>query len=182
MADEVIHPDDSSFRSEEGAPKVEIEERRSNPRYPFTATAEVVDMKSRTRMNARTSDLSRHGCYVDTNSPFPLQTKVRIRITNAKKSFETHATVVYSLPNMGMGLAFGVPVPEQLKILKKWISDLSGETEADFEVSAQDGEPLAESAAKNEYQFVLQELLIILMQKGSLTHAEGNALLQKLLR
>jgi hypothetical protein len=162
-----------------------IEDRRISPRFPFTATAEVVDMKSRTRMNARTSDLSRHGCYVDTQSPFPLHTKVRIRINNAKKSFDTYATVVYSLPNMGMGLSFGTPDPEQAKILKGWIDDLSGESEADFDLSSQDD---ARSAAQlaaptsKENALVIQELLLVLMQKGTLSENEGKALLQKLLR
>jgi hypothetical protein len=162
-----------------------IEDRRNAPRFPFTATTEVVDIKSRTRMNARTSDLSRHGCYIDTQSPFPLHTKVRIRITNAKKSFETHATVVYSLPNMGMGLSFSTPEPEQQKILTAWIDDLSGESEANFDLSSQDDQPSAaagQPAARNEHVLVLQELLLVLMQKGTLSETEGKALLQKLLR
>jgi hypothetical protein len=160
-----------------------IEDRRISPRFPFTATSEIVDVKSRTRMNARTSDLSRHGCYVDTQSPFPLHTKVRIRITNAKKSFETPATVVYSLPNMGMGLSFGTPDPEQQKVLTGWIDDLSGETEAAFDLSSQDDQlSTGQPAGKIEQALVLQELLLVLMQKGTLSETEGKALLQKLLR
>jgi hypothetical protein len=163
-----------------------IEDRRSSPRFPFTATAEIVDLKSRTRMNARTSDLSRHGCYVDTQSPFPLHTKVRIRINNAKKSFDTHATVVYSLPNMGMGLSFSTPEPDQLKVLTRWIDDLSGVTEAEFEMSPSLSEQADAAAAPaahgSDHALVLQELLLVLMQKGTLSENEGKALLQKLLR
>src|SRR5579864_1962576 len=108
------------------------DDRRSNARYGFTATAEVVDMNSRTRMNTRISDLSMEGCYVDTNAPFPIRTKVRIRVSASKKTFETLGVVVYSLPNMGMGISFAEPVPQQRAILKKWIDELSGAVEADF--------------------------------------------------
>jgi hypothetical protein len=40
-------------------------ERRTFPRYALSAEAEVVEAQSRTRMNARVSDLSRMGCYVE---------------------------------------------------------------------------------------------------------------------
>jgi hypothetical protein len=93
------------------------DERRGAPRYGFTATAEVVDMNSRTRMNTRISDLSMEGCYVDTNAPFPVRTKVRIRVTASKKTFETQGVVVYSLPNMGMGIAFDKPEPSHAALL-----------------------------------------------------------------
>ena len=109
------------------------DDRRASPRYGFTATAEVVDMGSRTRMNTRISDLGMEGCYVDTNAPFPRRTKVRIRISNAKKTFETLGIVVYSLPNMGMGISFSQPETSQHAILKKWIDELSGAAPLDFE-------------------------------------------------
>jgi hypothetical protein len=183
MDEQPLKPSETGTLTEADTSRVLIDERRMDPRFPFTATAEVVDLKSRTRMNARTSDLSRHGCYIDTQSPFPLHTKVRIRISSAKKSFDTHATVVYSLPNMGMGLAFGEPEPEQKKILSAWIDDLSGVSEADFDLSpARSDHPAAEAAPKNEQVIVLQDLLLTLMQRGVLTDVEGKAMLQKLLR
>jgi len=183
METESQKPGDTATFSQADTSRIMIEERRMDPRFPFTATAEVVDLKSRTRMNARTSDLSRHGCYVDTQSPFPLHTKVRIRITSAKKSFNTQATVVYSLPNMGMGLSFGTPEADQQQILTEWIADLSGESEVDFDGSSQLDQPTSVGAAPtNDQTMVLQELLQTLMQKGTLTETEGKALLRKLLR
>jgi hypothetical protein len=156
------------------------EERRGTPRYGFTATAEVVDMHSRTRMNTRISDLSMEGCYVDTNAPFPVRTKVRIRVTASKKTFETQGVVVYSLPNMGMGIAFDKPEPTHAAILKSWIDELSGAVEAGFEPSESDAPASAESAHKDAQLHVLQELITALMRKNTLTETEGKALLQHL--
>jgi PilZ domain len=158
------------------------EERRVHPRYAFTATAEVVDVNSRTRMNTRISDLGMQGCYVDSNAPFPRRTKVRIRISASKKTFETQGIVVYSLPNMGMGIAFAEPEPAQNAILKKWIDELSGAVPADFEAIETDAPTSAEAAHKDAQLFVLQELVIALMRKNTLTEAEGKALLQHLAR
>ena len=156
------------------------DERRGTPRYGFTATAEVVDMHSRTRMNTRISDLSMEGCYVDTNAPFPVRTKVRIRVTASKKTFETQGVVVYSLPNMGMGIAFSEPEPAHAAILKSWIDELSGAVEAGFEPSETDAPTSAQSAHKDAQLHVLQELITALMRKNTLTETEGKALLQHL--
>jgi hypothetical protein len=46
-------------------------ERRDFPRYRLSAEAEEVEAQSRTKMNARASDLRRLGCYVETMSPLP---------------------------------------------------------------------------------------------------------------
>jgi hypothetical protein len=156
------------------------DDRRGAARYAFTATAEVVDMNSRTRMNTRISDLSMEGCYVDTNAPFPVRTKVRIRVSASKKTFETLGTVVYSLPNMGMGISFAQPDPVQRAILKKWIDELSGAVEADFEPSETDAPNSAAATHKDAQLHVLQELITALMRKNTLSEAEGKALLQNL--
>jgi len=169
-------------RAGEDTVELSAEERRGTPRYGFTATAEVVDMNSRTRMNTRISDLGMGGCYVDTNAPFPRRTKVRIRISSAKKTFETLGVVVYSLPNMGMGIFFAEPEPLQRAILKKWIDELSGAVPLDFEPIEHDSPASSEPSSKDAQLYVLQELVIALMRKNTLTEAEGKALLQHLAR
>ena len=68
--------------------------QRGHPCYQFTATAEALDAQHRLRMNPRTSDLGKGRCYVDTFSPFPMKTGVKLRITKERVSFEAEATVV----------------------------------------------------------------------------------------
>jgi len=159
-----------------------VDNRRRHPRFPFTAAAEVIDMKSHARMNTRVSDLGLEGAYVDTQSPFPLGTEVRIRITNSSRTFETRATVIYALANMGMGLSFSPPEPEQLWVLQKWLGELSGETPCEFDPSGLEAPQRAESNSVERQRDVLRDLLNALIQKGTLTNSEGTAMLQRLLR
>src|SRR5215472_16055134 len=59
-----------------GKEKIVEKERRRSPRYPFIATAELVEQSSETRMVSRVSELGLHGCYLDMMNPFPQGTRV----------------------------------------------------------------------------------------------------------
>jgi hypothetical protein len=97
---------------------------RRVPRYPFYAAAEITETKSETKMSARTSELSRHGCYIDMLNPLPLGMSVKVRIVNSEQTFEATGRVVYSQRNMGMGVAFDTARLESAQILDKWIKEL----------------------------------------------------------
>src|SRR5271166_1881066 len=107
-------PDQRTYARGNGLYAVAAEERRTHPRFSFTAAVEAIDSKSRITLSARTSDLGRGGCYVDAFCPFPLKTPVRIRLINERSSFVANATVVYSRIGMGMGLRFNDVEPGQL--------------------------------------------------------------------
>jgi hypothetical protein len=163
-----------------------VHERRANVRYLFTAAADVVDLETNARLNGRTSDLARGGCYIDTISTFPIGTNVSLRLTSEDRSFESRARVVYETPGVGMGLAFMSVEPDQLWVLEKWLGKLSGQLPPEFH----DEEPMAvvsrgpepEPTANAEPSFVLNELIIALMRKRVLSESEGKQLLQKLMR
>jgi hypothetical protein len=159
-------------------------ERRSYPRYPCTAAAEIVDPVSGARINGRTSDISRGGCYVDAINPFPAGTAVRMLLTKDNQSFVAQAKVAYAAPGLGMGLMFTSADPEQLWTLQRWITELGRTSVAEPEVQAPGPEVRSapEKNAKNEQSYVLNELIISLMRKGVLTDAEGKAMLEKLFR
>jgi PilZ domain-containing protein len=162
-------------------------ERRAHPRYPFTAGAELIDVRSGTRLNARISDIGRGGCYVDSISPFTVGTEVKIRITKDANSFSSQAKVVYASMGMGMGLMFTVIEPEQRWMLEKWLAELRGEPSPEGESAEQPKDRRIEEQSETakptqaEQSYVLNELIIALMRKRVLTDAEGKALLQKLL-
>jgi len=111
----------------EGAEGSTNRERRKYPRYPFTATAEAVEMSSQARIQGRTSDLSLGGCYMDSISSFPVGSNIKIRLTMGLRSFEAEAQVVYSLVNMGMGVKFTNAHLEQICLLEKWVEVISKE-------------------------------------------------------
>lgn len=162
------------------------QERRASVRYPFTAEADVTDLQSSARLSARTSDLARGGCFIDTISTFPVGTSVSLRLTNERKTFEAKARVVYAQQGMGMGLAFTTPEPDQLWILEKWLGRLSGELPPELHeeepMGAVERSPVPEANVNGEAGFVLNELIIALIRKRVLTDSEGKQLLQKLVR
>lgn len=99
-------------------------ERRQSPRFPFFASVEITELGTQARLIARTNELSRYGCYMDMMNPLPVGTAVRIKITYEEQPFEALASVVYSQPNMGMGVSFGEAEAGQELALEKWLTDL----------------------------------------------------------
>src|SRR5882672_2906654 len=46
-----------------------MQDQRHDPRIPLIAAAEVTEVATGTRLSARTSDISRSGCYIDSLNP-----------------------------------------------------------------------------------------------------------------
>lgn len=166
----------SSLKSASAAPISKSSERREHTRFPFTATLDAFEPESEARLQGRTADLSRGGCYVDTLSPFPAHTRLKVRITREKRSFEAEATVAYSVAGMGMGLRFDAIDGRQLGTLGQWLNELSGESDA---------EPLLlgksdSGAEKPPANHVLNELVSELMRKGVLAEDMARRMLTHL--
>ncbi|GAC1669212.1 MAG: hypothetical protein NVS9B4_25260 [Candidatus Acidiferrum sp.] len=105
-------------------------ERRRTPRYPFAATAEIIDDKENARTSSQITDLSLSGCYVEMPDPFPDGTTVVIEIYSQDEFLEAHATVAYRKPKQGMGLTFNEMPPHFAGVLSKWVSAAQGKTSA----------------------------------------------------
>jgi hypothetical protein len=153
-----------------GASRQLPDERRLAMRYPFSATAIVFDGLSNMRLQARCSDLSREGCYIDTLNPFPEGTLAHVRLHKAEEIFEVDARVNSCFVGMGMGLGFEGLTQPQLTLLTKWLSgDYGDPLRVAFpsEVVTQDGS-MDRTAAKN----LIRELL----SEGVLTKADLSEL------
>jgi PilZ domain len=96
------------------------EERRRTPRYPFIATAEVIDQTSNASTSTRVTELSLHGCYLDMPNPLPTDAQIKVKIYSEGKFFESGGVVVYSQPN-GVGVTFREVRPQFLTVLKQWL-------------------------------------------------------------
>lgn len=103
-----------------------LPEQRRTPRYSFVAAAELVEVQSGTRFEAKTSELSLYGCYFDLMNPFPVETQIKLRITHQNATCEALGKVIYSQPNIGMGVVFTTMEPNSQALLKKWLGELSG--------------------------------------------------------
>ena len=155
-------------------------ERRTHPRYHFTTTAEILDLKSGAQCSARTSDISLGGCFIDTTSPFAAGTAVKVRLTQEKKVFVTRAVVASSMAGMGMGVRFMDVEPQQMEVLGKWISQLSGELAPAFAGFDEVQEASGEVPLKEEFHYTLNELIVALMRKGILGEGQGKEMLRRL--
>jgi hypothetical protein len=80
--------------------------RRGAPRYQFIAEAEVTEITSNTKLNAKTGDLSLGGCFLDMLNPSPEGTEIRVRVSHANATFTTLGRVVFCLPQHGNGSCF----------------------------------------------------------------------------
>jgi len=98
-------------------------ERRSAPRHAMVLAAEVLELPRGTKLNARTADISRTGCYVDTMNPIPPGSEVQLRITHRTETFVAKGRVVYVSYGLGMGIAFVSVEDQQLARLDLWFSE-----------------------------------------------------------
>src|SRR5258708_6989547 len=100
MRTDVCMESDSGQR----ATKSGLRDRRYAIRYPFAAGAEILDLKSGTRLSCVTSDLSLGGCFVCTRRPLAVGRRVRFTLRHEAKTLTGIAMVRVSKPRAGMGL------------------------------------------------------------------------------
>jgi hypothetical protein len=99
-----------------------MDQQRSTLRFPFVAAAEIAPESSPSaNITASVKELSLYGCYVDTPAPFSPKTSVLVKIFKADEYFEARATVVYTHPALGMGLAFRDVKPNCRIVMQKWL-------------------------------------------------------------
>lgn len=102
-------------------------EKRRTPRYPFIASAELIEQKTDVRIATRVSELSLHGCYLDMMNPFPQGTLVLVKIFSGDDFFQAKSKIIYVQPNLGAGVAFLEIDPQALTILQRWLEQAKKE-------------------------------------------------------
>jgi hypothetical protein len=95
--------------------------RRTALRFPFEASADLIEENSGARIVARVTEISLNGCFLQTADPFPDGTSVVVKIFTEGRFFEAHATVANSQPKIGMGIAFHDVKPYFAGVLKRWL-------------------------------------------------------------
>jgi hypothetical protein len=98
-------------------------DRRDSPRFALTLVAVVTELATSNVLNARSSDVSRSGCYIDTLQPLTLGAEVNILLRSGDETFEATARVGYMCPGLGMGVNWGMNLPDKtIAILDRWLS------------------------------------------------------------
>jgi PilZ domain len=153
------------------SPATKEAERRGGDRHLVIASAEVVELSSGARFATRTTDLGPGGCFVDTLTPFPVGSKVRVTVYKSNSHFETRGVVVYSQSGLGMGVAFDALQPKQRAALDTWLSELT-QGKISIPESKKPASKLNEIASDRTALIRLVQLMI---SKGILTEAEGSS-------
>src|ERR1700676_5413711 len=83
-------------------------ERRTSSRHRLSQPPEVEILHSEngTPVKARLGDLSRGGCYVETDCSLPLEAEVTITLKKDGDQVKAQARIVRAFPNKGLALAF----------------------------------------------------------------------------
>jgi hypothetical protein len=147
-------------------------ERRTAPRSPFIAPVDIEEMRTGSSIQARTSDLSPQGCYVETLNPLSVGTAVRLQIHRGGSILDVLANVSSRHVGAGMGLVFGEVTAAQRAIVESWLGDLGWPARALFE----SGLPPANEASSPD---CTARLVQILLRKGVLSQTEAAEVLRE---
>jgi hypothetical protein len=91
-------------------------------RFVVDAPAEIAQESTPSAtVSVRTTEISLHGCYLETPAPFAELTPVFVKIFYTNEYFEAKGTVVYVKPTLGMGIEFRDLKPHCRVVLQKWI-------------------------------------------------------------
>jgi hypothetical protein len=103
-------------------------ERRSSVRLRCSGSAEFRAWGSNTHIWGTLTDISLHGCYVEMNNTFPVNTKVDHVLKSCGVRIEVSGSVRTSYPALGMGLAFVDIKPDQQLQLNQLLASLGGQS------------------------------------------------------
>jgi PilZ domain len=166
---------------------VQGDERRKDVRFSVSASAEMLELSTRTRLAGRASDISPGGCYIDTVSPFPVGASLMLTLTSENRSVQAKVNVVYARTGMGMGLAFAEMTAKQKENLTAWLRELNGE--APQSPASEPNMPYIQKAIIEEPKAqavdtgllgALAELISLLRVKRILSDSEVEVLREKL--
>lgn len=91
-------------------------------RFSVNTNAEIAPEGSPSAsVSVHASELSLHGCYLETPAPYAENSPVFVKIFYENEYFEAKATVVYVKPSEGMGLEFRDLKPHCKVVLQRWI-------------------------------------------------------------
>lgn len=95
-----------------------------DPRYPCDGAAEIFQ-NGRCCGWGKLNDISRGGCYLETVYPMLAGTEARLRITIAGSVLEVDARVVWTTPQVGMGMYFVIDSPQEANNLAQIVDEVA---------------------------------------------------------
>jgi c-di-GMP-binding flagellar brake protein YcgR len=107
-------------------------ERRTNSRVKVKVPVEVYVEGNTAPFRCATSDLSLHGCYIESIFPFPKGTVLELKL-QVNDTLVIAATVATSDPQVGNGIQFTRMLPEDIEELRVYLAALEKEAAKEAE-------------------------------------------------
>jgi len=103
-------------------------ERRADARLKLKVPVEIYVEGNDAPMRCATSDISLHGCYIESMFPFPVGMELELKL-QIDGTLLVVAAVVTSDPQVGNGIQFTKMLPEDVEELRAYLA--AAEKEAD---------------------------------------------------
>ena len=175
-------PADAVARGGGGAPAAANsnawKERRQSPRLRCSGSAEFRAEGNDARMWGTVTDVSLHGCYVEMNTTFPVDTKVGLVLKSFGIRIEAPGTVRASYPFLGMGICFAEIEPAQQIQLKKLLAALAGRSAVSNGMSA-DENNLKDSLASADPKSFLDGIVEFFQKNQTLSRDEFHQITKR---
>jgi PilZ domain-containing protein len=148
-----------------------FKDRRQSPRLRCSGSAEFRVEGSDVRMWGTLTDISLHGCYVEMNATFPVDTKVALILKSFGIQIRTAGRVRATYPSLGMGICFADIEPLEQLQLKQLLAALSGRSTIYTAKSAEES-GMQETLASADPRAILGEIMGFFQNNQLLSRAE----------
>jgi PilZ domain len=98
------------------------DDRRRHTRFPVTGAALVSNLRGVEQRSLPLRDISLEGCFIETGSPSPVNTQIKLLVKIEELEVEAFGVVRASFPSTAMGVQFtqmSPPDSDRLKIIIK---------------------------------------------------------------
>jgi PilZ domain len=146
-------------------------ERRKSPRLRCSGSAEFRAEGSDVRMWGTLKDVSLHGCYVEMNATFPVDTKVDLVLKSFGIQIRTAGRVRATYPSLGMGICFADIEPCEEMQLKQLLGALAGRSTI-YTAKSVEESGLKEALASADLRAILCEIMGFFQNNQLLSRAE----------
>jgi len=100
-------------------------EKRRSPRYHCEGSVQMREASCDVHTWATFTDISLHGCYVEAQATYPIDTILQLKLEARGLRIEGKGSVRVSYPYLGMGIAFIEMTEENRARLRELVTSLS---------------------------------------------------------
>ncbi len=156
-------------------------ERRKSPRLRCSGSVEFRAEGSDVRMWGTLTDISLHGCYVEMQTTFPVDTKVNLVLKSFGVRIQAPGTVRASYPFLGMGICFAEIEPAQQLQLRQLLDALTGHATVSNGVSAEENS-MKDTVASADARAFLDEIAEFFQKNQMLSRDQFHEIAKRVRR